>query len=1444
MREVEGGVFEIACKSVTPEEEKEIPAYSHSRLLHEPVRGEITSLSTLTPLPFGQCLFKLTAKVDVKGNAPNLPTLSNFLNLTKLAAEYFSNEAEIDKRERDHFISSSKNSSASVTERNKLLRCLSLADLTPTAGAANPNTWTRIQDAKNFSTKCFTRYTNGDSLVWAKSEATVHAGAEDVLAFCWQYCSNFRMKQHKKKEGNLVRKILDHPRGGHIQGVMVQKLATFGFDVRESRMEYIWDRFNLGDDDGFFLALGFLPLRSSRSSTRRGNWMSGGGKVVPAVTADSIIAAGAGGDNSEDEEEMKGSVTQLWSTGIWVVKPLSRHISQVTYVINQEDTGTMPVTFVNMQTIRSLDVVNSLKSYFERNGAVVDHELRDAFVAKIPTTIANDEQRRIITEQVNQVDVNSPDWTLLDKYTCPMMKVYSIHTSGEHKVWAKVEVAVDTCAEDVLAFIWDYCSNERIKSTENPGENPRELLGTLSSNQCVVSTVKSMPWPIFARQFTVEFRWMKGDDGSYVWSHRPYYEPDICSLMNTGNIKKTTRGESMALAFIKPASKNTCNLVFCLHNDAKGYVPPSVAAHRQPRAVYKFCLGLREKFARDSEIDAVDLSKMMSIMRDDIGETYSISEQQTLDRAREKLGSIDDDLFRPLDSPDFRTKMSIAHRKGEPNGVLRCELTVDASVEGIAAYCFNLDSRERRKFRNRPELAKIRRVNNHTLENLVVKEFKLGVFAPRFFLNRRIWQRTNSGGIVYVGEDILESPLLKEIDCLKYSPVRASNISLISFEKSAGSSLCTNMSCTFQINLRGAIPSSLVDISVTKFLHVYSQMRERFSRDYEVDAASRREIMALTLSNEEDDEDEGKLTGDEINDIKRFHSHLERFQEKKEIQQHVRTDLPGLITAVGCVVDTKAWCQLNASVQCSAEEALAFLLDISSRSLLSSSDVAKEVISQQGHTREVKVVEENTINNIRFINESRRRMVWTSVDDDYFCANFTWKRGKTISNTASKLRQKSGSFDGALEDRNEILLFAYAHPGADDSTLGSTQRRQSRRQYRRQSLSRRLSRLTGETAGATLPKKQDRTVCCTRIVQRGGEEDVMVEMIICSPLTSLIEIERDLPNLLDYRTLKTMLQSFCKWKPLNSLNANDGRRLGMLLSENVSGLVIARKRTEEAKRKKVEFFFTELASMKTLKGECIWFESMCEAIILGTYTAVRPQGFERLELLDKSDGLELGRNFTYQLGRAATENGAVDRFLKSNPAMMSFSEKNAFFVPLLTAVGKAILHAKTWHKLLLSAGTALSSIFDVGSDIYTIFYYRSIGLVAEADAMLTFLVGSLFLQVSVVLLLHHKNKRRMLIELAGTLTLTKMGMNWWNVLTNKKMEGHEIVPAVSEMFMFMVAEIFAECIPMTILQVNTFLLSEETDAGVVLSLIISLFFVADSISYLSYRKVSVSRVTC
>ncbi|GMI60560.1 hypothetical protein ScalyP_jg2635 [Parmales sp. scaly parma] len=123
--------------------------------------------------------------------------------------------------------------------------------------------------------------------------------------------------------------------------------------------------------------------------------------------------------------------------------------------------------------------------------------------------------------------------------------------------------------------------------------------------------------------------------------------------------------------FVKNVPRTKCDLTYVLHADAKGNLPAKVIDSQIPKGL-RSVFQLRETFNRDDEIDQEERNELMGVMKNDENEVYGEEENEMVKRITKKMKSVKEDLFTPLNSPDFRTKMSIAHIEGDSNAYMKC----------------------------------------------------------------------------------------------------------------------------------------------------------------------------------------------------------------------------------------------------------------------------------------------------------------------------------------------------------------------------------------------------------------------------------------------------------------------------------------------------------------------------------------------------------------------------------------------------------------------------------------------------------------------------------------------------------------------------------------------------------------------------------------------------
>ena len=246
--------------------------------------------------------------------------------------------------------------------------------------------WTRLRDG-DLSVKKFKKMKEGDSSAWGKASAIVHTTAEQVLAFVWLYCSNLRMKEHQKKDGNLLRKVYQPittdtataPSAQHrTQHIVEQKSMPQPFQPRETNVRYVWGEMNNNnnEENSKTLILVFEPVEIKHVSEKRGR------RITARKTAHKVAKMNTRTSNSsvhpknDGEEEQSLGVSQLETKGVWIITPLAQNVCEVTFVVNIVDKGKIPTSLVNASIGRTLNAATFLKAFYERTNLVVDAEVR------------------------------------------------------------------------------------------------------------------------------------------------------------------------------------------------------------------------------------------------------------------------------------------------------------------------------------------------------------------------------------------------------------------------------------------------------------------------------------------------------------------------------------------------------------------------------------------------------------------------------------------------------------------------------------------------------------------------------------------------------------------------------------------------------------------------------------------------------------------------------------------------------------------------------------------------------------------------------------------------------------------------------------------------------------------------------------------------------------
>ena len=715
-------------------------------------------------------------------------------------------------------------------------------------------------------------------------------------------------------------------------------------------------------------------------------------------------------NSSNSQAITKEKVVQLLVSGVWVFRRVAHNLCEITMVSHIKDEGNLGSSTQSSIVRSSLDVVNDLKFYFERNGLETDKELREEFICRIPSVVTTRHQKSQILERLISLgvggndtnrhrvesDLEEDDWKPVEDLSTVFVKV-----SQSSRGWFRTDTVVDASAEEALAWLWDYCSNQRYNkhSLSFPGF-PREVVLKRAPNSIVVLKTEAYQWPLRPRQYIIEAIWAPhpADSGSFILMLKPDHE--FCDLNLLRAPQNAVIGNVEVVCILKnlDLSMSACKISYFSNIKLNG-MAPLYAAQACNAAEVRVVHDLSVKFERNEEADKLEREELGKIMYND-AEVYSNEEIEQFDSIVSKMSRLKDFMFTKLRSPDPRTEMSIAYIDGESSAYFKCQVVVDATLEECAAYNYTIMSRKRIKLNDKKSILfrGVKVANQHSLDNLLVRDFGYGL-RPRVFLTRHIWKKVVDSVTketilrhAYFGLDTSSNtPFQEKLGAFKNSiwTQCASLYTYEHYEDPDSSYDQTLMVYVSQVDLGGILPPAAVSMSVVGFLSDYIVMRKQFNKDYLIDGEKRKrtlEVCSELLTKKI------AITKPENSCIdmarERFNSFSKTLNPKSELD--IENDF---IIAIARKVEGETWIKLSTHVRGSSIEVLSFFLDANSRALLHKNEneftkqaiwaCSKEGFEQEMHTRAILVEEETSaLENVQVHNIIARKIVFQSFGKD------------------------------------------------------------------------------------------------------------------------------------------------------------------------------------------------------------------------------------------------------------------------------------------------------------------------------------------------------------------------------------------------------------------------------------------------------------------------------
>ena len=180
----------------------------------------------------------------------------------------------------------------------------------------------------------------------------------------------------------------------------------------------------------------------------------------------------------------------------------------------------------------------------------------------------------------------------------------------------RAEGIIDCSAEDVAAWLSDYCSNERVRRSCEKGDPARLVLeNNAAANEITGASVKAMPFPLKDREFVVKMIWKSIEAGVNI----AFESVDTAVVVDYGTSFNTVRARSRGFYRIENlpdrGQVKQCRCTLYQNIDAGGIVPTRVMNLKLPYALSPVQQAIKE-FRQDKKIDEADRAELAAFIRE------------------------------------------------------------------------------------------------------------------------------------------------------------------------------------------------------------------------------------------------------------------------------------------------------------------------------------------------------------------------------------------------------------------------------------------------------------------------------------------------------------------------------------------------------------------------------------------------------------------------------------------------------------------------------------------------------------------------------------------------------------------------------------------------------------------------------------------------------------
>jgi hypothetical protein len=211
----------------------------------------------------------------------------------------------------------------------------------------------------------------------------------------------------------------------------------------------------------------------------------------------------------------------------------------------------------------------------------------------------------------------------------------------------------------------------------------------------------------------------------------------------------------------------------------------------------------------------------------------------------------------------------------------------------------------------------------------------------------------------------------------------------------------------------------------------------------------------------------------------------------------------------------------------------------------------------------------------------------------------------------------------------------------------------------------------------------------------------------------------------------------------------------------------------------VEEYIQQNKAMRQLAKEYTWLSVwLVEILTNRMYGGSSRSVMTQLESLEENEAKKIGASLSPILGISANESNAVCKWVKRYPAMLTFSEKYSFIIPMLITIITRARREVTWKMRLEAFMNGAFAYICVAMDIYIISFYLARSEQKWLCVNAYFLLGAILLHVSTLCCnaywFYGHDKRAFRNELLYALTFQKSARIQFQTLRGENTPGCRI----------------------------------------------------------------------